>query len=449
MPPAPASALAFVTTVHLGLVTLRKHRLPVGVFPWALLPSLLLCAAPWAFPVVSALGVGLVMHLAWFVACEKLIPAPAAAAAGPEAAAARPGAAPVTVPRGSGAGRPAAGSGGFVPVSVLAVFDESPTIKTFRLARPASFPFEAGQFLTVRAQVDDRPQVRCYSISSSPQSTGYMEISVKRQGLVSSALHATLRPGSQLLVKPPAGRFTYPAGDDRPVVLIAGGVGITPLISMLRHGVAADPERPFTLLYSARGRRELAFWDELGWLARRHPHVRLVGTVTEPDRTWEDRVGRIDRALIADCVPDAARSVFLMCGPLEMIAAMRATLLSMGVPEPRVRSEVFQAGAAIGAAAAPAAAAGVEGGQAAARLDLVRSGRAVDVAGSQTLLDAAEAAGADIPTLCRAGVCGTCRTRLVSGEVRCASDALDDRDRQAGFILPCVAWALGDCALEA
>jgi ferredoxin len=83
------------------------------------------------------------------------------------------------------------------------------------------------------------------------------------------------------------------------------------------------------------------------------------------------------------------------------------------------------------------------------RLALTRSGRMIDIAGNQTLLDAAESAGADIPTLCRAGVCGTCRTRLVSGEARCTSDALDARDRDAGFVLPCVTWAHGDCALEA
>jgi ferredoxin-NADP reductase len=447
MPPAPASALAFATTVHLGLVTLRKHRLPPGVLPWALLPSLLLCTTPWVFPPVAVVGAGLAIHLAWFVACEKLIPAPAAAVGGLQAGVAHQRGARVPARRTAAVGDPAPASGGFVPVSVLAVLEESPTIRTFRLARPASFSFEAGQFLTVRALADGQPHVRCYSISSAPESAGYLEISVKRQGLVSGTLHATVRPGSQLLVKPPAGRFTYPAGDDRPIVLVAGGVGITPLISMLRHGVAAEPGRPITLLYSARGSRELAFWDELAWLARRHPHVRLVGTVTEPDSGWQDRVGRIDRALLANYVPNAVHSVFLMCGPLEMIDSIRAMLLAMGVPEPQVRSEVFQAAAAIGARPSPAAAGGEDG--AAARLDLVRSGRAIDVAGSQTLLDAAEEAGADIPTLCRAGVCGTCRTRLVSGDVRCTSDALDDRDREAGFILPCVTWALGDCALEA
>ncbi|MGE5198820.1 MAG: 2Fe-2S iron-sulfur cluster-binding protein, partial [Rhodospirillaceae bacterium] len=362
-------------------------------------------------------------------------------------------AARLPAPQAPAAG-PAPDSSGFIPVSVLAVLEESPAIRTFRLARPATFAFEAGQFLTVRVQVDGQSHVRCYSISSAPESAGYMEISVKRQGLVSGTLHATLRPGSRLLVKPPAGRFTYPAGDDRPIVLVAGGVGITPLISMLRHGVAADPGRPITLLYSARGSRELAFWDELGWLARRHSHVRVVGTVTEPGGGWQDRVGRIDRALVSNYVPNAAHSVFLMCGPLQMIDALRAMLLDMGVPEAQVRSEVFQAATAIGAAPARAAspAAGGEAGEAlaaAAKLDLVKSGLAVSVAQGQSLLDAAEAAGADIPSLCRAGVCGTCRTRLVSGDVRCTSDGLDDRDRQAGFVLPCVTWPLGDCALEA
>jgi ferredoxin-NADP reductase len=426
MPPAPTSALAFVTTVHLGLLVLRKHRLPAGAFPWALFPSLLFCAAPWVFQSAAAVAAGLALHLAWFAACERLIPA-------------------------TGSSAPA----DFVPVPVLAVIDESPTIRTFRLARPASFTFQAGQFLTVRVQADGRQHVRCYSISSAPEAAGYLEISVKRQGLVSGVLHATLRPGAPLLVKMPAGRFTYPSGDDRPLVLVAGGVGITPLISMLRHGVTADPGRPITLLYSARGRRELAFLDELNGLARRHPHVRLIATVTEPSADWQDRVGRIDRALIANYVPNAAHSVFLMCGPLGMIGEIRETLLAMGVPDAQVSAEVFHPATAIGAQARPtveALGAGhdvVAGPAGAANLELVRSRRTVEVAEDQTLLDAAEAGGADIPTLCRAGVCGTCRTRLVSGDARCTSDALDERDRRAGYVLPCVTWARGDCGLEA
>jgi ferredoxin-NADP reductase len=430
--------------------------MPAGARPWALLPSLLLSASPWLFPDFAPIAAGLVLHLGWFVACETLIPGmkPVEGAPAPPARFSPAGGARQ---RGGGAppGVPAPASRDFIPAAVLAVVEETPSIRTFRLARPASFPFTAGQFLTVRVLVDGQPHVRCYSISSSPESPGYLEISVKRQGLVSGTLHATLRPGSQLLVKPPAGRFTYPAGDDRPIVLLGGGVGITPLMSMLRHGVAAEPGRPITLLYSARGQRELAFFDELEWLARRHPHVRVVCTVTEPDSGWQDRVGRIDAPLIANYVPNAAHSVFLMCGPVAMIDGLRSVLQGMGVPDAQIRSEVFQPSAAIGARPAADEAsedgAGAPAGamDATRRLALTRSGRTIDVAGDQTLLDAAESAGADIPTLCRAGVCGTCRTRLVSGEARCTSDALDARDRDAGFVLPCVTWAHGDCALEA
>ena len=452
MPPAPTSALAFATTVQVGLVVLRKHRLPAVAFPWALLPSLFFCATPWLFPSIPELGAGMALHIAWFMVCEKLLPrAESPAHAGKEAGR-REDAGP-TRQLGAAPG-PCPGARDFTPLPVLAVLDESPTVRTFRLARPAPFAFQAGQFLTVQVQTDGQSQVRCYSISSAPEASGYLEISVKRQGVVSGMLHATLRPGLTLLTKPPAGRFAYPAGDDRPIVLIAGGIGITPLVSMLRHGVVAEPGRPITLIYSARGRRELVFWDELSALARRHPHVRLVGTVTERDEGWQDRVGRIDAALVANDVPNAAHSVFLMCGPLEMIESVRKALLALGVPDAQIRSEVFRASAAIGAAGQPAA---NRAGDAATpgtpsgstTLELVRTGRSVGVASSQTLLDAAERGGADIPTLCRAGVCGTCRTRLLSGAARCTSDALDDRDRGSGFVLPCVTWAESDCALEA
>ena len=458
MPPIPTSVLAFVTTVHVAMVALRKHRLPPGVFPWALLPSIVFCVAPWVFSTIEEVGVGLLVHLVWFVACEKLVPVPAATAASPAPARPSGGQAirPAPLAPAAASRTPASPSREFAPVSVLAVIDDSPTIRTFRLVRPAAFTFQAGQFLTVRVQVDGEPHVRCYSISSAPEATGYMEISVKRQGLVSGTLHATVHPGSQLFVKPPAGRFVYPAHDDRPVVLVAGGVGITPLASMLRHAVVADPGRPVTLLYSARGSSELAFWDEISWLSRRHAHVRAIGTITEDCPAWRGRCGRIDEAWITKYVPDAAHSVFLMCGPIEMVRVLGEVLRARGVPESQIRSEVFQAAAAIGAKAAPAAAEPLDDDTATAvatsgrpRLVLVKSNLTVDVAGSQTLLDAAEAAGAQIPSLCRAGVCGTCRTRLVAGDAQCSSDALDDRDRQAGYVLPCVTWAHGDCSLEA
>jgi ferredoxin-NADP reductase len=155
----------------------------------------------------------------------------------------------------------------WVKTPVVAVFDETPDVRTFRMARPEGFEFKAGQFLTIRVRADGKEHVRCYSISSPPDARGHLEITVKRIGLVSGALHATVRPGSMLSVRPPGGAFVYPTGEDRPLVLIAGGVGITPLMSMLRHAIDAEPWRPVTLFYSVRTVEDIAFRDELRmWL---------------------------------------------------------------------------------------------------------------------------------------------------------------------------------------
>jgi ferredoxin-NADP reductase len=206
-------------------------------------------------------------------------------------------------------------------------------------------------------------------------------------------------------------------------------------------------------LYSARGEHELAFWDELRWLERRHAQTRVMATLTESGGGWQGRTGRIDGALLAECVDSASHAVFMICGPAAMIADVRHTLESMGVPAAQVRSEVFQAAAAIGARPQPTESEADEpqgsGAGASPRLRLVRSNRTVDVSPRQTLLEAAEAVDGAIPSLCRSGVCRTCRTRLVSGKVECTSDALDDDDRADGYTLPCVAWAKTDCSLDA
>jgi ferredoxin-NADP reductase len=474
----PTSVLGFVTTVHAAMVALRKERTATSALPLVLLVSFALTATPWLFQTPVGIAAGLGLHLVWFVSCEKLLPARhpqkalAQAPAGSRpAAAARRGAVVVgsVAALTAGPGTTAAAaprSRDFVPVSILAVHDETPSIKTFRMVRPPGFDFEAGQFLTVRVQVDGKPHVRCYSISSAPEASGYLEISVKRQGLVSGMLFSVVRPGSTLMVKPPNGKFVYPGSDDRPIVLVAAGVGITPLMSMLRHGVAADPSRPITLIYSVRTEQEVAYRDELSVLLGRHAQVRLVMTVTGvTESKW--RIGRIDLPLLKETVPDLGGAVYLMCGPVEMTSGVRESLVRSGVAPAQIRSEVFQAVAAIGAKLPPAALgeapkAGADededaeakpvaaaGGGGAPRLVLVKSNRKAPVSAEQSLLDAAEAAGVSIPFICRAGVCGTCKTRLVNGDVQCTSDALDEGDRDAGFVLPCVTWAIGDCALDA
>jgi ferredoxin-NADP reductase len=353
----------------------------------------------------------------------------------------------------------AAGPKGFVQTPVLAIFDETSDIKTFRMGRPDGFEFQAGQFLAVRIRVDAQDYVRCYSISSAPEARGYLEISVKRAGIVSNALHATARPGATLSVKAPAGAFRYPSSDDRPILLLAGGIGITPLISMLRHATAAEPTRPVTLIYASQSESGFAFCDEMSALARRHPQVRMYFAVSGASTQPHVYKGRIDEHLLRAVVPELIHSICFICGPTPMLEGMRTLLASLGVPDSQIRFEVFQAAVAVAARVepdaaadapsssgvtepAPAAAAGV------VQMSCAKSGRQVAVQPGQTLLEAAEAAGVDVPSLCRAGVCGTCRIQVSAGDVNCESSMLRDDDRSQGFVLACVTTAATDCTVQ-
>lgn len=433
--------LAAATTLHLAAAALvnHAHHGPRAVSPLALV-SVVLAGAPWAFPTGAGVLGGLAVHLAWATVCARLSP-PSQRSDSPPARPARPAATPR--PTRSSDGRPR----GFVQTPVLAVLAESADIKTFRLARPEGFDFTPGQFLTVRLRADGKDVVRCYSLSSAPAARGYLEISVRRQGQVSNALHALARPGSLLSVRAPAGHFTYPGGDDRPLVLLAGGIGITPLMSMLRHALLVEPTRPVTLLYSARDVGEFAFRDELLTLGRRHDQLQVCFAVTRGEAPPDVYRGRIDERLITSAAPDVRHAVSMICGPQPMIDGLTATLHAMGVPADQVRSERFEA--AVAAAGQPRqAGAATDPGAESFQVRERRSAKSAAVTAGQTLLDAADAHGLPIPSLCRAGVCGTCRTRVVEGQVDCDGGILDAEDRAAGYVLACVASPRSDCVIE-
>jgi len=445
--PASDSVVAVTTTVHLAVLLLRIHRNPAGRrYDLLLLPSVVFAVTPWLFFTVGGLAVGLAAHFGWFLACARFVPVPATLQTASTAPSSRPR---VSAPQT----RPAPKAAAIATVSVVAVIRETEDIMTFRITRPDGFDFCAGQFLTVRVTLNGKPVSRCYSISSPPEATGYLEISVKRQGRVSGMLHATVRPGSLLEVLRPAGPFVYPADDQRPLTLLAGGVGITPLMSMLRHAVQADPTRPVTLLYSVHTHRDVAFRDELTWFARRHPQLRIVVTTTRGPHSTTDRSGRIDRELVMAEVTNLDQNIFMICGPGPMIDAMRSLLADLGVPPDQVRAEAFEAAVASTAAHDDGEVPEVASMDAAAsggfQLKLVTSGQTIIADGGQTLLETCETAGIDIPSACRAGVCGTCRCRLVDGQVRSDSDLLDASDQADGYILPCVSWPTSDCAMEA
>jgi ferredoxin-NADP reductase len=217
-------------------------------------------------------------------------------------------------------------------------------------------------------------------------------------------------------------------------------------MSMLRHAVATEPRRPVTLIYCAHTEGDFAFRDELENAARRHPQLRVQLAASRGSTRPCVYSGRIDESLLRATVPALTQSIAFICGPAPMIDAARALLVQLGVPAGQVRSEIFQQ--AIAAAAGISRDRSAAGSGATRRMVCSRAGKEVAVGRGQTLLDAAEAGGVAVDSLCRAGVCGTCRVLVSAGDVECESDLLSAHERRDGFVLACVTTASSDCTVD-
>lgn len=227
--------------------------------------------------------------------------------------------------------------------TIAAIHQETPTVKSFVLdlngQRLSFFP---GQYVDVIfGPPGEHYAGGGYSITSSPLLKGVIHLAVKKvlDGGDSATLHEHARVGDPALVTGPAGDFYYEPSSASPVVLIAGGIGITPLMSMLHYVVDAEPDTLVTLLYSARTPSELAFRKELEAMAARNPNIRCLFTVTQPrNESWNGRVGRIDRQLLEQHTTDR-ETVYYVCGPPGMRDAITELLRDLGVDHSRVKSE--------------------------------------------------------------------------------------------------------------
>ncbi|WP_246736284.1 2Fe-2S iron-sulfur cluster-binding protein [Enterovirga aerilata] len=351
-------------------------------------------------------------------------------------------------------------------LKVAQVVRETPSIKTFRLVEPSGawlpFDYLPGQFMNVEVQgVGEKPLRRAYTIASSPTRRACAELTVKReaQGKVSQFLHDAVKVGDLLNVSAPYGAFTFTGLEDSGLVLLGGGVGITPLMSVLRYLTDRSWPGEIHFLYSARSTDEFPFRDELAYLQRRHPNLHVLATMTRSEGTaWMGPEGQLTKELIAATVPDIASRRIHVCGPPAMMSAMKDALRALGVPDRQVHTEAFgPASLPVGTlppapptpvesarlgAAAPARAPAAEAVVAPGAITFARSGKATSLAADETVLDAAERAGVDIPWSCRVGVCGTCKVPLRQGSVSMeVEDGLSPEDKAAGYILACQAKA--------
>ena len=345
---------------------------------------------------------------------------------------------------------------------VIETVDETPEVRTLKLAatdgQPLPFDYRPGQYLNLMLTVDGQPVNRSYTIASSPTRMDHCELTVKREemGTSSRHLHRTVQVGDELSVSAPAGKFTFDGVGADSIVLIAGGVGITPLMSKVRFLTDVGWHGDMFLILSARGERDIIFRDELAFLAKRHPNLHVTITLSRAADDWTGERGRISPELLRRVIPNLESRRFHLCGPTEMTDATTAMLIAIGVPATQIESESFTPAGRMQDVDGASATAPVEAASPAASdgathvVTFERSGKTADVPPDQNLLEAAEAAGVSIDFDCRSGICGQCKTRLLTGNVTMAvEDALTAADRAGGVILACQATCVGDVTLDA
>jgi ferredoxin-NADP reductase/DMSO/TMAO reductase YedYZ heme-binding membrane subunit len=345
-------------------------------------------------------------------------------------------------------------------LTIARIFDETPDVKTFRFVSPdgGPLPFShtAGQYLNLALTIDGRRVNRSYTIASSPTRNAYCEISVKHtaDGYGSRHVHETWREGQRVKVSAPAGRFVFAGHEAARVVLIAGGIGITPMMSVVRSLTDRGWEGDIYLLFSIKAVRDFVFRDELAYLQNRFRNLHVRTLVSrDPETAWDGPRGQITREVIAGFIPDFTHGPVMLCGPAPMMTAMRAILVDMGIPDAEVLQEAF---------VSPPAAAPVAGGDAASDVQepladgmspnilFKRAGKSAELSLERTVLEAAEDVGVDIPFECRSGICGQCKTTLIAGRVTMeVQDALSAADRLKGLILACQARAVQDIEVDA
>jgi ferredoxin-NADP reductase len=343
-------------------------------------------------------------------------------------------------------------------VRIARVVRETDSASTLHLEDPsgAAIRFVPGQFLTLLVDIGGEKVRRAYSICTGlDEGAATVAVTVKRVagGRVSNHLNDLAKPGDLLQVLGPSGSFVVepdPARQRR-LVLIGGGSGITPLMSIARSVLAKEPRSHVTLVYGNRAQKDVIFHDALVALAAAHPDrfsLRLV--LEDCGSEWTGGRGVLDRET---CVAELARILdgeigeggepeFFVCGPEPMMAAAREAILARGVDPARVHEERFSSPAQRSS------------GPRAIRPQPVQirfrgGSKTVTPKTEETLLEAGLAAGAPMPFSCAMGGCGACKVKLVEGEVHTEEpNCLTAAERGEGFILACVSHAATPCTIQ-
>jgi ferredoxin-NADP reductase/DMSO/TMAO reductase YedYZ heme-binding membrane subunit len=341
-------------------------------------------------------------------------------------------------------------------LKIARIFQETPDVKTFRFVTPEGgpLPFEhiAGQYINLKLTIDGKRVNRSYTIASSPTRNHYVEISVKRaaNGYGSKHLHDTWREGDLISVSAPAGKFFFAGHEAERIVLIAGGIGITPMMSVVRSLTDRGWTGQMYLVFSVRKKEDIVFAHELADLQERWKNLHVSITLTnDPDASWDGPRGQITVELLEQLVPDLKHGPVMLCGPDPMMTGMRKLLVGIGVADREIHQEAFISTPPVDIVPGAEEIAEELPEGVVPNLSFQKSGVSAEQPAELSVLEVAEEAGVAIPFECRSGICGQCKTKLISGKVKMdVQDALTAGDRTKGLVLACQAHATRDCVFD-
>ena len=231
--------------------------------------------------------------------------------------------------------------------SISNIKPETNKVKSFTLTLPAWMRHQAGQHYDIRLTAEDGYQTqRSYSIASEPEREGEVDITVERinDGEVSTYLHDVVIPGDRMEVRGPiGGYFVWEALMTEPLMLIAGGSGVVPLMSMIRHRAAAGTKNPTSLLYSSRNFDDIIYYNELEKLRATNNGLNIFHTLTRAQpANWTGYARRIDQDMLREVVQPLGKNVRVyICGPTLLVESAANTLVKIGIPSNQIKTERF------------------------------------------------------------------------------------------------------------
>jgi len=330
----------------------------------------------------------------------------------------------------------------------------------FMAEQPVMFFFKPGQFVTLELEIEGQQVMRSYTISSAPSVPYSFSVTVKRipGGIVSNWLHDNVGINDELAVHGPAGNFNiidYPADK---VLMLSGGVGITPLMSMARWLFDTNAAVDLQFVHSSRTPRDIIFYRELEHIFSRIPEFRLHIVCERSDElgdAWDGYRGYLSSPMLELMVPDLLEREIFCCGPTPYMEAVKALLRARGFDMKHYHEESF---GATPLAVQEEVIEHVEQAEAEAEeLDVAdmisvefrQTGKSVRIQPGDTVHTAAAKLGLHIPKACGMGICGTCRVPLTAGQVDMEHNGgITDEDVAEGYILSCCSKPLGDVVVE-